>query len=182
MSGAAYQRLAIHDPRRSPPEYTGHVAPHQFIVFLSDVATAAELTPDGAPPPAGQSPSCYVFDSLDAAVTFSKDLVQHHPRVRCQVLSHRGRSTPPLQTIVHPSHQKHLPSRRKVWVMCLVAAGLILCAPPLFYWDAQLKFPLVFPTFLALNCIIIAARILFWAHGVHERVREEELARAPLKK
>jgi hypothetical protein len=55
----------------------------------------------------------------------------------------------------------------------LVALGLLVAAPPLFWIDYEKGGMLILPTFLGINLIIIAARLLF----MNLSIRESERAR-----
>jgi hypothetical protein len=163
--------IRLYDPRRNPQDWTDLVRPTECAVFLKDGSTSTPLASDGRPfsDPAGIT--CMVFESMDAAQRFCEAKVEALPHLRCEIYDARGLSHPPLLVIAHPDQQRNDESgsgssrRRKV-----VAGGVLLTAAPLFWMGWSKSSDLAI--FLAINCVFVAVRLVYWDFGVKHRERE----------
>ena len=159
----AYRLLPLHDPARRPRDWNLHVAPPRVAVFLSDARSGAELTADGTSLQPGTRSSFLLFDSLDEAKTYCEEMLTRFEHIQCDIYDQRGSAVPPLFRYTHERYRGEFlaPGSRKklIFVGCL----LILATPPLFWWDYRHGGVLIFPTLIALNCIILALRFFYMA-------------------
>lgn len=166
--------LRLYDPDRRPQSWTDIIRPSQFAVFSKDAESGATCDAEGKPLASPSDASCLVFERLDEARTFCEERVRQLPHVRFEVFDAAGRTNPPLVTIVSPSRADALAGQpRGMRMRKLVALGLLVAAPPLFWIDYEKGGMLILPTFLGINLIIIAARLLF----MNLSIRESERAR-----
>jgi hypothetical protein len=170
--------LQTYDPARTPRDWMDIVQPTQVAVFASIVDGGDPCDVDGVP--AGDAPTCTIFDSLTDAEAFCLARVQRLPHVRFDVFDAAGRSRPPLRVVVHPSRASTLDghtggSRVHRWL----AVALILSAPVLFWIDWGYADGLwMVPTLVGFNALLLAARLLQmdYAHSSAERSRRERHA------
>jgi hypothetical protein len=165
--------IRLFDPRRNPRDWTDLVRPTECAVFLKDRTTSVAVTPDGLPYATPTEIACMVFNSLDAAQRFCEAKVKALPQLRCEIYDAQGLAHPPLLVMVHPDHERHEDSgsrwrrRRKLVIIALLAAAV-----PLFWIDRLRSSDLAI--FLALNCIFIALRFVYWDFGVKHREKERQ--------
>jgi len=169
------QQLKLYDPSRKPTEWTGLVHAGQFAVFLSDVATDIERSPDGHYLQPGEDSTCLVFDSLAEAEAYSETKVEQIPNLRCDIYDHTGKSKPPLLTYVNKIHLKAGSTRAK-WGWALVVASL-----PFFWIEHHWGNTLVIPLIIGMNLVFAGLRLIYWGKGGSEKrrsVREKANAAA----
>jgi hypothetical protein len=162
--------VSLYDPRRDPPDWLDLLRPADCAVFLKHRSTSAALDPDGS---AASTPSCLVFDRVDAARQFCDSLVARLPHLRCEIYDRHGLARPPLAVIVHPDFERReeaggRPSRLRK----LIAAGVLLLCAPLLWIAMRRTTSSDIAIFLAINCVVLALRLLYWDAGVRHREKE----------
>jgi hypothetical protein len=173
-------RLRLFDPDRRPPDWTDIIRPGQVAAFSKNADTGATCDADGKPFASDAEIACLIFDSLAEARRFCETRVREVPSVRFEIFDAQGRANPPLITILSPSRAHLAPENpRGARVRRWLAIGMLAAAPPLFWIDYAQGGLLILPTFLALNLIIVAARLLFMNVSAREveQGRLERLAR-----
>ena len=154
--------LRLHDPDRTPPSWSDIVRPHQIVVFARRWSSGLPCDGSGVVFADPDAASCLVFDALDEAVAFCEAQVQREPDLAFEVFDSAGRARPPLLRIVHPSvaaRSEGSPAaarRRTLFAVVLIAAAL-----PLFWIDWRARGGLILPTFIGINLILVALRLLF---------------------
>ena len=100
-----------------------------------------------------------------------KRKIQALPHLRCEIYDAQGLAHPPLMAILHPDHQRKEESG-SVWSRRrrLIALGLLIAAAPLLWIGRRKSSDLAI--FLAINCIFLALRFIYWDFGVKHRERE----------
>jgi hypothetical protein len=155
------QYVRVYDASRQPRDWMDLIRPGQFVVFPSLVEGGEPCGFDGAPQDHHLA-VCAIADSLTEAEQACRDLVAGHPTVRFDVFDSAGRSHPPLLTIVHTR----------------IAIALIVAAPLLMWLDWTASGLMIVPTVVAVNGLLLAARLLQLnaAYGANERRQRERLA------
>jgi hypothetical protein len=177
---ARVEVLRLFDPERRPSNWTGIIRPGQFAAFSKDADTGATRDAAGQPFASSSDVTCLVFDSFDDARTFCDTRVKAASNLRFDIFDSGGRTSPPLLVVVHPSRAHTLAgNQRDMRLRTWIARLLLLGAFPLFWLDYQNRGALMLPTILAINMIVVAARLLHMNMSVKEveRTREERLAR-----
>lgn len=145
------------------------MSPTQCAVFLKDHTTSGSLAPDGRTFSKTADITCVVFDHLDAAQRFCDVKAQSIPRLRCEIYDAQGLAHPPMLVILCPEVQRKLDAG---WLSSrcrkLLAGVLMLISVPLFWVGMRDLTSSDLATFLALNCVFIAARFLFWDLGARD--------------
>jgi hypothetical protein len=171
--------LRLYDPDRRPPSWTAMVRPGQFIVFTRHIDSGGTCDPSGRPFASNDKVACLTFERLEDARAFCVERVLHAPSVRFDIYDSAGRTNPPLLTIVHPSRIASLDGNpRGIRLRKRAAIALTIAAVGLFwfdYWNSGGQ--LILPTFLGINMILIAARLiqLNASYASAERERQERL-------
>jgi hypothetical protein len=147
--------------------------PTECAVFLKHRTTSAPLRPDGHPFPTSNDITCTVFGRLGEARRFCEARVQALPLLRCEIYDAQGLAHPPLLVVTHPDYQPNEDasaawSRRRK----LGAGALLLISVPLFWFGTRQSPSSDLATFLAINCILVALRFIYWNAGVKRRERE----------
>ena len=150
----------------------------QFVVFASRLDDDVPCGLDGVST-GNDAATCVIVDSLAEAEAIAREHVERHPAVRFDVFDARGRSQPPLLTIVHPSRLSALegdPKARRRYRA--IGIGLIVAAAGLFWLDWHSGGAMILPTLLAFNLMLLAGRLLQLsaAHAAAERRRTARLA------
>ena len=99
-SGAEFAdgvEIRVYDPDRRPQNWSAIILPTQFVIFPQDIHSSIPLSRDGSPCSLGQA-TCILFNSLDTAQHFCKQMVAALPNVYCEVFDANGRAKPPLLT------------------------------------------------------------------------------------
>lgn len=174
------QIVRAYDPAREPRNWMQIIQRTQFAVFAADIDSGAPCGIDGVPTTVDEA-TCAIAESLADAETFCRARVEQLPTVRFDVFDAAGRSRPPLLTIVHPSRTATLEgNRRGIRHSKYAAIALLIAAPILFWIDWALYGGiLIMPTFLGINALLIAGRLLHLnnAYTSTEQERRERLAR-----
>jgi hypothetical protein len=154
------ETIRLYDRGRSPSGWRHVIRPGQFVAFAQDVESGAACDAAGVPFTSSDLETCDIFDSLTEASTF------------CQ-----ARVAPPLLTVVHPSRSRRLEGNRRATRLTNWGAGLLVAIGPLLIWLDWARFDglLILPTFVGINCLIFAARLLLLnrTYSSAERVRRE---------
>lgn len=163
--------IRLFDPRREPRDWTDLLCPTGCAVFLKDRETGGALTPEGRPYLNAADTTCIVFESVDAAQRYCESKVQALPHLLCEIYDAQGLAHPPLLAIVHPGHQSKDDSgshgsRRRI----LICVALALASAPLFWVGVRQGSDLAI--FLAINCLFLALRFVYWDFGVKQREKE----------
>lgn len=167
------------DPARQPRSWMQIIQPTQFAAFATTVDSGAPCDIDGVATGLDAA-TCAIFASLAEAEAFCRARVDERPGIRFDVFDAAGRSKPPLLTIVHPSRAAMLEgNRRGIMQSNYAAVALLIAAPVLFWIDWALYGGiLIMPTFLGINALLIAGRLLHLnnAYTSTERERRERVA------
>jgi hypothetical protein len=175
------QVLRLYDPDRRPPNWTDIIRPGQFAAFAKHVDGGGPCDADGRPFASSDLVTCLIFDEIDQAARVCEERVTEVPSVRFEVFDSAGRSNPPILVVVNQAHAHRLDtdprriSRRK-WT----ALGLAAAALPLFWYDyTNDRGVLVLPTFVGINLLLAAGRLLQLnaAVAAAERQRQERFTR-----
>jgi hypothetical protein len=172
------QYVRVYDASRQPRDWMDLIRPGQFVVFPSLVEGGEPCGFDGAPQDHHLA-VCAIADSLTEAEQACRDLVAGHPTVRFDVFDSAGRSHPPLLTIVHPDRAPQLEGNASVRRRnTRIAIALIVAAPLLMWLDWTASGLMIVPTVVAVNGLLLAARLLQLnaAYGANERRQRERLA------
>jgi hypothetical protein len=173
------QIVRVYDPERRPANWTDIIRPGQFVAFVKQLDTGAPCDSDGAPV-SPDAVACLIFDALPEAAAFCRQRTESVPTLRFDIFDARGRTLPPLMTVVHPSRVPTLEGNpRAARFNRWVGIAMLGAAPFLFWLDwARYDGLLILPTILAINMVIIAARLLQLnaAYVSAERSRRERLA------
>jgi hypothetical protein len=175
--------LRLYDPDRRPPDWTEIIRPGQFAVFARFLEGGGPCDAGGQPFASSELVTCVIFDELAEARRFCEERAQQAAAVRFEIFDSAGRTHPPLLVVVNPAHHHRLEAdprrtRRRKWI----ALGLAAAALPLFWYDyTNDRGALVLPTFVGLNLLLAAARLLQLNSAVAtaERQRQERIARYP---
>jgi len=170
--------IRLFDPRRDPQDWTDLMGATACAVFLKDRTTSAALQPNGHPFPNPADTTCIVFPCVDGAQRFCESKVQSLPHLRCEIYYAQGLAHPPLLVIVHPDLLRKEQAgsswsrRRKV-----VAGAFALLSVPLFWFGVRSTTSSDLAIFLAINCLFLALRFIYWDFGTrhHERERRRRL-------
>ena len=166
------RQVLLYDPKRMPAEWTELIQPGEYCVFLSDAENATPLGLDGTPVASASGNFCLIFPSLSEAETYSKIVVEKIPRMRCEVFDSAGRMKPPVLVFVDPAFAHTLESEAsapRLFRFGFLALGISL---PLFWWgwksSADGSWLWVV---LGINAVVVGLRLIYWAHGVKEQLR-----------
>jgi hypothetical protein len=164
------EEIAVYDRNRKPPNWMELIQPTQYVVFVSDAETGAEMTGNGRYPAPGDVPRCLIFDSLAEAEQFCRLKVEQIPNLRCDLFDSHGRANAPVVTFVSPLHQHKLDSPAKAqrmmrWGFVGLAASL-----PLFglAWVRRGEWWLA--AFFGVQLLFFGLRLLQWGYGMKEEL------------
>ena len=152
--------------------------PTQCAVFLKDRITSTALTADGYAFPTPAETACFLFDNVDEAQRFCEMRVVALPHLRCEVYDAEGLARPPLLVIVHPQFQrKEQAGSRWSRVRKLAAGCLTVAGAALLWFGVRSSNASDLAIFLAINCLFVALRFVYWDFGTrhHERERQRRL-------
>jgi hypothetical protein len=158
--------ILLYDPRRQPANWPELMEPTGCAVILKDRATSTPVTANGLPVADAAFATCVVFPSFDSAMRFCEAQVGTMPDLRCEIYDHEGLARPPL-AVVPPQDSGERGSRRK-WFSILV--GLIAAA--LFWLAARADTSRDIAIFVAINCIVLVLRFLYWDAALSYRERQ----------
>jgi hypothetical protein len=171
------REIPLHDPDRIPADWAGTLNQTEVAVLFSHAKSGVPVTPRGEPISRGMKVNCLVFDALPEAEAYCRDLCDGSVGVRCDIFDRRGKSVPPLLTIVNRRHAAIRQDKRKKIRWMMIAAGCLMSVSfPLCIWDFYRDWALILPTFLGINCFVISLRLFHWARMELEAVRERETA------
>jgi hypothetical protein len=163
--------IRLFDPDRNPRNWTDLLLPTDCAVLLRHRVNSGSLSSDGHPVLDPVQATCIIFGSLDAAERYSEAKVQLAPHVRCEVYDAEGLAHPALLVILHPDHRpKDDLSPQWARRRLLLIFALLLCAGLLLWIGIRDSSDLVI--FLAINCIFLALRFVYWNFGVKQRERD----------
>ena len=164
--------IRVFDPQRRPSDWSGVVRPAQCVVFLRDRFTPEARDGNGVRYADPDDATCFVFDRFEDARRFCEAKTQSFPNLRCAVYDAEGLAHPPLFVSAGPERRQTLGfGVVSVRIRRAIAAAMLLVAPVFIWIDIRGDYALIFPTFVALNCILAGVRLLAWDFG---RSREEE--------
>lgn len=164
--------IRIFDPQRRPSDWSGIVRSAQCVVFLRDRFTSEARDGDGKRYPDPGDATCFVFDHFEDARRFCEAKTQSIPNLSCAVYDAGGLANPPLFVSAGPDgRQPRRFGAVSVRIRRTVAAVMFLAAPVLVWIDMRRDNVLIFPTFVALNFVLVGVRLIAWDFG---RNREEE--------
>lgn len=170
----ALEKIRLYDPQRRPNDWTGVLSSSELAVFLSDVRGGQELDALGNQVTSSADSSCYVFPDFSTAEEFCRDLVLQNPSVQCEVFDRRGRAVDPLAVFVHPSVERHREDNPRRARLLIVGGVLsLLAAVLLFYFDWVRGGGLIWPSVIAVNCIGVSLRLVYWGSSILLRRRKQ---------
>ena len=169
--------VRVYDPDRRPSHWTDLIRPGQYAAFAKIIETSAPCDADGRPFASAADATCLIFDGFDEAESFCARQVLRAPGIRFDVFDSAGRLNPPLLMVVHPDRIASLEGNpRGMRSRRIIAAVLTAAAIPLMwydYWSSRGR--LIFPTVIAINLLVVAARLVqlnrSYAHAAQERQR-----------
>jgi hypothetical protein len=173
--------IRLHDPGRRPVSWTEIVRPEELAVFAKHVESGATLDADGNPFARPSEATCLVFDSLAEAESFCRERIARHPFLRFEIFEGHARTAPPLVVLVGDPYRRKLPADE--WAMRMrsrAATALLVGALPLVWFDWWASGGVfVLPTLIALNMIVVAARLFHLNLGARsaEKARQARVAR-----
>jgi hypothetical protein len=169
----------LYDPSRRPPDWTAVVRPGQYVAFSKTCDSGASCDAGGQPFASPAAATCLLFDDLTKAQAFCREQVLRAPAVRFEIFDSTGRSNPSLLVVVHPSRVPALDGNpRGMRARTVAAAALAAGSVPLFWYDYTREGLVILPTIVAMNMLLVAARLIqlnsSYAHA--ERERRQRLA------
>ncbi|MDT8067630.1 MAG: hypothetical protein ROO76_05620 [Terriglobia bacterium] len=168
------KNVTLYDPRRCPKHWVELLHAGQFAVLLLDVRTSVNVNCEGLPVPQPAEQSCYIFESLDEAKQFCRELVQRIEHVRCEIYDERGKAIEPLYTIVNKKHEHRTITRKGARLLLLGGVLAPMVAIPLFWYDWLAGGERIWPTIVGINLVVLGLRLLFWGSGELEQSRRQE--------
>jgi hypothetical protein len=169
--------LRLYDASRRPAHWTEIIRPGEYAAFAKIIQTSAACDAEGRPFSSADEATCLVFDDLHEAEAFCREQVLRALAVRFEIFDAHGRLNPPLLVVVHPEKVAALEGNpRGMRTRKIAAAALAIAAVPLVWCDyAFSRGRLIFPTVVAINLLIVAARLIqlnrSYAHAEQERAR-----------
>jgi hypothetical protein len=153
--------IRLYDYHRTPKCWSEIILPTQCAVFLRHEQWRTPVDRDGKPR-AGDNATCILFDSIEDAERFCRQMVAKHPLVSCEVLDAGGRVNPPLLIVTH----EHVGGDEDVrgWFAHhrrLIIAILIASSLPLFWLDWIHRGEWILSV-IGINMIVAALRLLMW--------------------
>jgi hypothetical protein len=167
--------IRLYDYHRTPKCWSDIILPTQCAVFLRNDEWGTPVDRNGQPRDSDHA-TCILFDCIEDAERFCRQMVAARPSVSCEVLDSGGRVNPPLMIITH----KHVGGDDDVrgWFAHhrrLVIAILITASLPLFWLDWARQGDGV-RSVIGINMIVAALRLLFWDVAAKSN-EKERLAR-----
>jgi hypothetical protein len=172
---AAGNEIRLYDYHRTPKCWSEIILPTQCAVFLRNDKWGTQVDRNGKSRD-GDSATCILFDNIEDAERFCRQMVTEQPLVSCEVLDASGRVNPPLLIVTH----KHaggdddvrgwFAHHRRAVIAILIAASL-----PLFWLDWTRKGDGIL-TVIGINLIVAALRVLMWDVAA-KNSEKERLAR-----
>jgi hypothetical protein len=167
--------IRLYDYHRRPRCWSEMILPTQCAVFLRNDQCGTSVDRNGKSRSADNA-TCVLFDSIQDAERFCRQMVATHPLVSCEVLDAGGRVNPPLLIVKH----EHVGGDDDVrgWFAHhrrLVIAILVAASMPLFWldWIHQTDGVL---SVIGINMIVAALRVLLWEVAAKNN-EKERLAR-----
>jgi hypothetical protein len=172
---SAGNEIRLYDYHRTPKCWSDIILPTQCAAFLRNDQWGTSVDRNGKPRNSDNA-TCILFDSIEDAERFCRQMVVEHPQVSCEVLDASGRLNPPLLIVTHEhvggddDVRGWLAHHRRLVIAILIAASL-----PLFWldWIHQGKWIL---SVIAINLIVAALRLLMWEAAAKTN-EKERLAR-----
>ena len=174
------QEIKIYDDTRDARFWYQLMKPTECAVLLTFQNTTTPLSPDGARYSNSNNATCILFERFEDARKFCELKVQQYPFMHCEIFDSAGRAKPPLLIVMHPSLEKRdegsdsSKHKRRIIAFCLVLSACVL-----FWIDWRVKGVWVVPTFLGINMILAALRILhfnLWSSNNDEEREERVIA------
>jgi hypothetical protein len=167
--------IRLYDYYRSPKCWSEIILPTQCAVFLRNDQLGTPVDRKGKSS-GGDKATCILFDSIEEAERFCRQMVAEHPLVSCEVLDASGRANSPLLIVTHEhvggddDVRGWLAHHRSLVITILIGASL-----PLFWldWIHQGKWIL---SVIGINMIVAALRLLMWDVAAKDN-EKERLAR-----
>jgi hypothetical protein len=165
-----FREFRVYDETRHPADWTSLVGPTQCAVFFKDVNTANPLTTDGTEIANLRDCRFLLFDHLEDARAFCEAQVQRYPFMCGEIFDARGKATPPLLAIMHPTAARK-DELSATWVRRrkITAIASLVAAGALFFADWRSEFDLLWPSLLAVNLLPLGLRLLYWNTASAER-------------
>lgn len=171
------RELRLYDRRRRPPEWLPHLGSGEYAAFFSDVTTDVPLDGEGEHFRSNDAITCLVFENLSEARRYALALVDRRTRVRVRIFDAAGCANPPALVVEHPSvAARRETSPRNVKLAIVASTVLVAGAGLLLRFDYQNHWVLIYPTIIALNLALAAARIVQWVFSARETQRARERA------
>jgi hypothetical protein len=163
--------IRLYDYHRTPKCWSDIIRPTQCAAFLRNDQWGTSVDRNGKSR-AGDNATCILFDSIEDAERFCRQMVAQHPQVSCEVLDAGGRVNPPLLIVTHEhvggddDVRGWLAHHRRLVIAILIAASL-----PLFWldWIHQGKWIL---SVIGVNMIVAALRLLMWDAAAKSNEKE----------
>src|ERR1700677_3256402 len=132
---SAGNEIRLYDYYRTPRCWSDIILPTQCAALLRNDQWGTSVDRNGKPRTADNA-TCILFDSIEDAERFCRQMVAEHPMVSCEVLDAGGRLNPPLLIVMH----QHVGGDDDVrgWFAHhrrLVMAILFAASLPLFWLD-----------------------------------------------
>jgi hypothetical protein len=167
--------IRLYDYHRTPKCWSGIILPTQCAVFLRNDQWQTPVDRQGKSRDSDNS-TCILFDSIEEAERFCRQMVADHPLISCEVLDAGGRANPPLLIVKHQhvggddDVRGWFAHHRKLVIAILIAASL-----PLFWHDWIHQGGGIFSV-VGINMIVAALRLLMWDVAAKNN-EKERLAR-----
>jgi hypothetical protein len=167
--------IRLYDYHRTPRCWSDIIRPTQCAVFLRNDQWGTSVDRIGKSR-AGDKGTCILFDSIEDAERFCRQMVAEHPLVSCEVLDASGRVNPPLLIVTHQhvggddDVRGWLAHHRRLVIAILIAASL-----PLFWLDWIHRGEWILSV-IGINMIVAALRLLMWDVAAKDN-EKEQLAR-----
>jgi hypothetical protein len=172
---SAGNEIRLYDYHRTPKCWSDIILPTQCAVFLRNDQWETSVDRNGKPC-VSDNATCIVFDSIEDAERFCRQLVAENPLVSCEVLDASGRANPPLLIVTHQhvggddDVRGWFAHHRRLVIAILIAASL-----PLFWRDWRGHGDGV-TTVIGINMIVAALRVGMWEMAAKGN-EKERLAR-----
>lgn len=136
----------------------------EVAVIVTDIGTGALVDSAGVSISDG---ICYVFDSIDAAISFATERTTALDSLRCELFDHRGRAVAPLTVIKNPKHAADEDGISSTTKIALGYALLLLC-----FVFAALEWNTSRSGFFGVIAVFLfasAGRMLYWGYASRRR-------------
>jgi hypothetical protein len=165
------REVALHDPNRKPSSWTELIRPGQYVAFVSDLETGAEMNGAGLYLAPGMIRTCLIFESLSEASGYCLQKIEAMPNLRYDVFDDHGRVNPPVATFVNKGYEHRLDSPVKAarmmrWGLVAIAASL-----PLFWFTWIRRGEAWIAAFFGVQFVLLGLRLLHWGYSMREELR-----------